>query len=47
MNEKEFELLNMVYENDDPGQAVLVAIKVFAEFLVRCEEGRGLPADGL
>lgn len=47
MNEKEFELLNMVYENDDPGQAVLVAIKVFAEFLERCEEGRVLPAAGL
>lgn len=47
MNEKEIELLNMVYENDDPGQAVLVAIKVFAEFLERCEEDRVLPAAGL
>ena len=47
MNEKEFELLNMVYENDDPGQAVLTAINVFSAFLVRCEEDRVLPVAGL
>ena len=47
MSEKEFKLLNMVYENDDPGQAMLVAIKVFAEFLERCEEGREPRPDGL
>lgn len=33
MCEKEIELFKMVYENDDPEQAVLLAIKVFAAFL--------------
>lgn len=33
MNENEITLLNMIYENDRPDQAVLVAIKVFAAFL--------------
>lgn len=47
MSEKELELFNMVYENDDPGQAVLTAIKVFAEFLEQCEEDPTPPADGL
>ena len=47
MSEKEFELLNMVYENDDPEEAVFTAIKVFSEFLERCEEGRALQAGGL
>lgn len=33
MSENEIELFNMLYENDDPEQAVLTAIKVFAAFL--------------
>lgn len=33
MNENEITLLNMIYENDRPDQAVQVAIKVFAAFL--------------
>lgn len=43
----EIELFKVLHESDDPEQAVLVAIKVFAEFLERCEEDRALPADGL
>lgn len=41
MNENEIKLFNMIYENDNPEQAVLVAIKVFAEFLERLEEAPG------
>ena len=37
MNENEITLLNMIYENDRPDQAVLVAIKVFAAFLEQLE----------
>ena len=33
MNENEIALFNMIYENDNPDQAILVAIKVFAAFL--------------
>lgn len=33
MSEKEIELFDMVYANDNPEQAVLTAIKVFAAFL--------------
>ena len=33
MSENENELFNMIYENDNPEDAVLVAIKVFAAFL--------------
>lgn len=33
MNENEITLFNMIYENDNPEDAVLVAIKVFAAFL--------------
>lgn len=37
MSENEIALFNMVYENDNPEQAVLTAIKVFAAFLERLE----------
>jgi len=47
MSEKELELFNMVHGNDNPGQAVLVAIKVFSAFLEQCEEGQELQPDGL
>lgn len=33
MNENEIRLFKMLYENDNPEQAVLTAIKVFAAFL--------------
>ena len=33
MSENEIALFNMIYENDNPEDAVLVAIKVFAAFL--------------
>lgn len=33
MDENEIKLMNMIYENDNPEQAVLTAIKVFAAFL--------------
>ena len=36
-NENEEELLRIVYENDNPEQAVLTAIKVFAAFLEQLE----------
>ena len=33
LSENEIELMRIVYENDNPEQAVLTAIKVFAAFL--------------
>ena len=47
MSENEIELFNMMYENDDPEQAVLVAINLFSAFLERCEAGQVLPDDDL
>ena len=38
MDEYEIELMNMIYENDNPEEAVLTAIKVFAAFLERLAE---------
>ena len=37
MDENEIALFNTIYENDNPDQAVLVAIKVFAAFLEQLE----------
>ena len=37
LNENEVELMRMVRENDNPEQAVLTAIKVFAAFLEQLE----------
>ena len=37
MSENEIELFNMLYENDNPEQAVLTAITVFAAFLEQLE----------
>ena len=37
LREKEEELLKLVRENDNPEQAVLTAIKVFAAFLEQLE----------
>ena len=47
MSEKEMELFKMLYENDDPEQAVLVAIKIFSAFLEQGEEDQGLQTGGL
>ena len=44
MNENEMELLKIVYENDDPEQAVMTAIKVFAAFLEQLAEDPEPPA---
>jgi hypothetical protein len=33
MDTHEIELMNLIYENENPEQAVLTAIKVFAAFL--------------
>ena len=38
MRNNEIELFNIVNENDNPEQAVLTAIKVFAAFLEQLEE---------
>lgn len=38
MSKNEIELFEMVRENDNPEQAVLTAINVFAAFLMRLEE---------
>lgn len=37
MSENEIMLFNMIYENDNPEQAVLTAIEVFTAFLERLE----------
>ena len=46
MSEYEIELFNMLYENDDPGEAVLTAIKVFAAFLEQPGVVPALQPDG-
>ena len=38
MKNYEEELAKIIRENDDPEQAVLIAIKVFSAFLERLEE---------
>lgn len=40
MSENEIALFTMLYENDNPEQAVRTAIKVFAAFLERLEADR-------
>ena len=42
MNENEIALFNMIYENDNPDQAVLVAIEVFTAFLEQLEASQEL-----
>ena len=37
MSTHEIELFNIIYENDNPEQAVLTAIKTFAAFLEQLE----------
>ena len=38
MSTQELELFNIIYENDNPEEAVLTAIKTFAAFLERLAE---------
>ena len=38
MSTHEAELFNIIYENDNPEQAVLTAIEVFTAFLAQLEE---------
>ena len=38
MDEYEIELMNMIYENDNPEEAVMTAIRVFAAFLEQLAE---------
>ena len=38
MSENEIRLFNMLRENDNPEQAILTAIKVFAAFLAMPQE---------
>ena len=42
-SEKEIELMRMVYENDNPEQAVLTAIEVFTAFLTQLEAAQEQP----
>ena len=44
MNANETELIQIIYENDNPGQAVLTAIMVFTAFLEQLEEAPMPPA---
>ena len=47
MSNNEKELFNIIYENDNPEQSVLTAIKVFSAFLEQLEAVPVLQADGL
>lgn len=44
MSKNEIELFNVIYENDYPENAALVAIKVFAAFLEQLEVTQEPPA---
>ena len=44
MTENEYELLHIINENDNPEQAVQIAIKVFAAFLEQLEADQSLHA---
>ena len=37
MTENEATLLNMIRENDNPEQALLIAVGIIADYLKRCE----------
>lgn len=47
MSKNEKELFDIVNENDNPEQAVLTAINVFAAFLEQLEVDQELQTDGL
>ena len=47
MSNNEIELFDIVNENDNPEQAVLTAISVFAAFLERLEADQELQTVGL
>ena len=44
MSTQELELFEIIYENDNPGMAVLTAIKTFAAFLEQLAEDPEPPA---
>lgn len=44
MSTQELELFEIIYENDNPGMAVLTAIKTFAAFLEQLAEDPAPPA---
>ena len=45
MKGNEAELFEIIYEYEDPGEAVLIAIKVFSAFLEQLAAAPKLPAD--
>jgi hypothetical protein len=47
VSENEIELMKLVRENDNPEQAAMTAIQVFAAFLERLEADQALQAAGL
>ena len=47
LRQNEEELMNIIRENDNPEQAVLTAIKIFAAFLEQSEASPVLQAAGL
>ena len=47
MNDNEVKLFDMIYEQDNPADAVMVAIKVFAAFLEQLEATPKPPTGGL
>ena len=44
MSTQELELFDIIYENDNPEEAVLIAIKTFSAFLERLAEDLEPPA---
>lgn len=47
MSNNEIKLMNIIRENDNPEQAVLIAIKVFSAFVEQLEATPMLQLDGL
>ena len=47
MNENEMELLRLIRENDDPGQAMLVATQTILEYLTQHGSFEGQAVAGL
>ena len=47
MSNNEIKLMNIIRENDNPEQAVLIAIKVFSAFVEQLEAAPMLQPDGL
>lgn len=47
MTKNEIEVFNIIRENDNPEQALLIAIKVFSSFVEKLEVAQLLQAEGL